>query len=67
VLTLYRHDRTAGERFNAFVDRVGLKAIQAVLAPWTELPPSHEAPDSYLDWDAERSFTLETGPGECAA
>jgi sulfite reductase (ferredoxin) len=67
VLTLYRRERTAGERFNAFVDRVGSKAIQTVLAPWTELPPSHEAPDSYLDWGAEQSFTLETGPGECAA
>lgn len=67
LLDLYRRERTAGERFNAFVDRVGIERVKAVLAPWTELPPSSEAPDKYLDWGAEQRFKLETGPGECAA
>ncbi len=67
LLALYRSDRTAGELFNAFVERAGVSRVRAVLQPWTELPPSAEAPDKYLDWEAEHSFTLETGPGECAA
>ncbi|MFQ5898442.1 MAG: nitrite/sulfite reductase [Candidatus Methylomirabilia bacterium] len=67
LLELYRRERTAGESFNAFVDRAGLERMKAVLAPWTEVPPSAEAPDNYLDWGAEEGFKLETGPGECAA
>ena len=37
------------------------------LAPWTELAPRAEAPDSYLDWGTSESFKAETGLGERAA
>ncbi len=67
LLEVYRADRLAGETFDAFVDRVGTDRLGAVLAPWTELPPSAEAPDQYLDWGADSAFAVETGPGECAA
>lgn len=67
LVELYRRERTAGESFNAFVDRTGMERMKAVLAPWTEVPPSAEAPDKYLDWGGEQGFKPQTGPGECAA
>ncbi len=67
LLELYRRERLAGELFNAFVDRVGMERVKTALAPWTELPPSSQAPDKYLDWGADQSFKIETGAGECAA
>ncbi len=67
LLDLYRRERLDGEPFNAFVDRAGLERLRGALAPWTELPPSAEAPDKYLDWGSDKGFRLETGPGECAA
>ncbi len=66
LLDLYRCERVAGESFNAFVERGGAERLKEALAPWIELPPPAEAPDKYLDWGAERSFEIETGPGECA-
>jgi len=67
LLALYRGERAAGEAFDGFVDRVGLERLAAVVEPWSELPPSADAPDGYLDWGADQPFALATGPGECAA
>lgn len=67
LLELYRAERAAGERFDAFVDRLGLERLRAVVAPWTDLPARAEAPEQYLDWGATESFKPETGLGECAA
>src|SRR5712691_606229 len=67
LLGLYRDERKPEETFDAFVDRVELERLRSVLKPWTELPPSSEAPDKYLDWGADEKFRLETGVGECAA
>jgi sulfite reductase beta subunit-like hemoprotein len=67
LLTLYRDDRLSGETFDAFVDRLGIDKLAAVIEPWTDLPPQADAPEKYLDWGSDQAFTLETGPGECAA
>jgi sulfite reductase beta subunit-like hemoprotein len=67
LLTLYRDDRLSGEAFDAFVDRLGIDKLAAVIEPWTDLPPQADAPEKYLDWGSDEAFTLETGPGECAA
>ncbi|MGH7392056.1 MAG: nitrite/sulfite reductase [Candidatus Rokuibacteriota bacterium] len=67
LLAVYRDERAEHEAFDAFVDRVGADRLEQVVEPWTELPPPAEAPDKYLDWGADQRFTLETGPGECAA
>ena len=67
LLELYRAERKPEETFDAFVDRAEPERLRSVLAPWTELPPSSEAPEKYLDWGADEKFRLETGPGECAA
>ncbi len=67
LLERFRNERTAGETFDVFVDRIGSERLVETVAPWSELPPPADAPDRYMDWDAGQRFTLETGPGECAA
>ncbi len=67
VLRLYQKERQDGESFNDFLDRCGLESVKIVLAPFTDLPPASEAPDHYLDYNAEEAFSVQTGPGECAA
>jgi len=67
LLELYRAERKPEETFDVFVDRTGPERLRSVLAPWTELPPSSETPEKYLDWGSDEKFKLETGTGECAA
>ncbi|MDE2059004.1 MAG: nitrite/sulfite reductase [candidate division NC10 bacterium] len=67
VLHLYQKERQDGESFNNFLDRYGLESVKTVLAPFTDLPPVSEAPDHYLDYNAEEAFSVHIGPGECAS
>jgi sulfite reductase beta subunit-like hemoprotein len=67
LLERFRDARAPAETFDSFVDRVGVQRLAEIVAPWSELPPLAEAPERYLDWDSGQRFTLETGPGECAA
>lgn len=67
VLRLYQKERQEGESFNSFLDRYGLESVKIALAPFTDLPPASEAPDHYLDYNSEEAFSVQTGPGECAA
>jgi sulfite reductase beta subunit-like hemoprotein len=67
LLRLYQRERQTGEQLNQFLNRVGPDQLKAVLKPFTELPPALEAPDHYVDYEAEGAFSIQTGPGECAA
>jgi sulfite reductase beta subunit-like hemoprotein len=67
LLDLYQAERLEGERFEAFVERVGLVKIRQVVQDLTELPRQTEAPDAYLDWGGTERFSIQTGPGECAS
>ena len=67
LLEFFRAERAPEEPFEAFVSRVCAERLEALVAPWTELPPPSAVPDNYLDWGSEQSFSIETGPGECAA
>jgi sulfite reductase beta subunit-like hemoprotein len=67
LLRVYQRERQTGEQFNQFLNRVGPDQLKAVLKPFTELPPVSEAPDRYLDYHSEEAFSIQTGPGECAA
>lgn len=67
LLDLYRSERREGERFETFVDRVGLPRIREVVRDLAELPEPAQAPDAYLDWEEIQGFAIQTGPGECAA
>ncbi|MBI2207078.1 MAG: nitrite/sulfite reductase [Candidatus Rokubacteria bacterium] len=67
LLEAYRDERGTGESFDAFTDRVGMERLAQIVAPFTELAPSAEAPGHYVDWEASARFVPETGAGECAA
>jgi sulfite reductase (ferredoxin) len=67
LLDLYRSERLDGERFEGFVERVGLPRIREAVKDLTELPVQAEAPDAYVDWGGTDGFRVETGVGECAA
>jgi sulfite reductase beta subunit-like hemoprotein len=67
LLRLYQGERQAGESFNRFLDRYGMDRLKGILKPFTELAPASEAPDEYIDYNSEEMFSVQTGPGECAA
>ncbi|MBI4339471.1 MAG: nitrite/sulfite reductase, partial [Chloroflexi bacterium] len=51
ILAYYQRDRQAGEPFNAFVDRVGLKAFDNLLDDMKEVGPlGRDTIDLYMDW-----------------
>jgi sulfite reductase (ferredoxin) len=67
LLDLYLRERDKGEKFRAFITRIGRKRIKEELKPFTEVPP-HEVDSSfYADWADARKFTIgDIGVGECA-
>jgi sulfite reductase beta subunit-like hemoprotein len=67
LLRLYQGERQPREPFSQFLERYGVDQLKGVLKPFTELPPALEAPDHYLDYQSEEAFSIQTGPGECAA
>jgi len=67
LLDLYQAERLEGEKFEAFVQRVGLARIREAVKDLTDLPPQVQAPDAYLDWGGTEQFKVQTGPGECAS
>jgi len=67
LLRRYAEERRDGESFNQFLERYGMDRVKALLGPFAELPPASESQDGYIDFRSERVFTIETGPGECAA
>jgi len=67
LLDLYQAERLEGEKFEAFVERVGLPKIREAVKDLTDLPSQAEAPNAYLDWGGAERFRVETGPGECAS
>jgi sulfite reductase beta subunit-like hemoprotein len=67
LLELYQAERLDGERFDDFVDRLGIGKIRETVKELAALPPHSEAPEKYLDWGATEDFRVQTGAGECAA
>lgn len=67
LLALYRRERVEGEPFEAVVERLGLSAVRDAVVDLAELPPRAEAPEAYLDWNAEEAFHVQAGEGECGS
>jgi sulfite reductase beta subunit-like hemoprotein len=67
VIEVYEAERTEGEEFLAFVDRVGPEFFQPHLKPLEEVGPVHQDMDQYFDWDSQVIFQVIRGEGECAA
>lgn len=67
MLAFYRDGRKDGELFKDFVQRVGAKSFEPILAKFKEVPElSKGTIDSYMDWDKTVIYKLERGEGECA-
>ena len=68
IVAYYRNNRAdESEKFNQFLDRVGLEELTEV-AIAAEKSAQEAAPDSdlYVDWERTNIYKLERGEGECA-
>ena len=67
VVSYYKDNRSDGERFNQFLDRVGLEEITAVAEKAEQNAAKATAgSDLYIDWERTNQYKLERGEGECA-
>jgi len=63
----YESERTEGEEFNAFVDRVGPAEFEAQVKDLTmPIGFSLENMSYFIDWTKESPFEVVRGEGECA-
>jgi sulfite reductase (ferredoxin) len=68
VVGRFANERSAGETFTTWLDRVGgAKVIGAELKDLDEFPTPEENPDFYIDFGETGPFSAEVGEGECAA
>ena len=67
VVSYYKDNRADGEKFNDFLDRVGLEAVTEV-AEQAQEAAAEATPgsDLYKDWERTNLYKLERGEGECA-
>jgi sulfite reductase (ferredoxin) len=63
----YVRERSNGERFQDFIQRLGKKELRGMLEPLMPVPDYTVRPDYYTDWGDPREFTIgDMGTGECA-
>jgi sulfite reductase beta subunit-like hemoprotein len=66
-LRLYEAERSDGEEFNAFVDRVSPGRFEEEVADLTmPIEFSLETLDQFVDWNRSEPYKVERGEGECA-
>ena len=68
IVTYYRENRAdESERFNQFLDRVGLEELTEVaIAAEESAKAADPGSDMYVDWERSNIYKLERGEGECA-
>lgn len=67
VVRRFAEERTAGEAFRTWMDRVGgAKAVALQLQELDVFPTPETAPDFYTDYDETGPFSAEVGDSECA-
>jgi len=67
VIRRFHDERTAGEAFRSWMDRVGgAGAVAAGLKDLDVFPTPAEAPDFYVDYGETGPFVAEVGDSECA-
>jgi sulfite reductase beta subunit-like hemoprotein len=66
-IRLYEAERTDGEVFNDFVERVGTARMEEEVKPLT-LPAdfSLDTMEEFIDWSRSDPYQVERGEGECA-
>ncbi|RMF81918.1 MAG: nitrite/sulfite reductase [Chloroflexi bacterium] len=63
----YVAERERGERFQAWVSRLGKAEIRNMLEPFMNVPDYEVDPSFYSDWGDSRQFSIgDIGVGECA-
>jgi len=67
VIRRFNDERTAGEAFRSWMDRVGGAAeVAKGLADLDVFPSPEEAPDFYVDYGEQGPFVAAVGESECA-
>jgi sulfite reductase (ferredoxin) len=66
-LRLYEAERTQGEEFNDFVERIGVARFEQEVAELA-MPAEFnlETMDQFIDWNRAEPYKVERGEGECA-
>jgi sulfite reductase beta subunit-like hemoprotein len=66
-IRLYEAERSEGEEFNAFAERVGAERFEGEIEDLT-LPAefSLETMQQFIDWNRSSPYKVERGEGECA-
>jgi sulfite reductase beta subunit-like hemoprotein len=63
----YKGERNAGEPFGDWALRVGIPHVKELMAGFREMPKYNEDPMAFVDWGANKLFSLDDmGEGECA-
>ena len=67
TIDAYKKDKNNDESFIQFFDRVGKGYFSNLLIDLKELPDIQASPHSYIDYHADKAFSLDDrGQGECA-
>ena len=68
IVAFYTGKRNAGEKFNDFVDRVGIAPFEEIFTQFKEEigPLDRDHINTYMDWGKTVVYKLERGEGECA-
>jgi sulfite reductase beta subunit-like hemoprotein len=67
LLDNYQADREEGEKFPAYVARMGTGYFEEYLADFRDVGPlDRDHIENYMDWDKTILYVLERGEGECA-
>ena len=62
----YRQARNRQEPLRQFVRRLPADQLREMLAEYGHMPTFVEDPTAYVDWEAQKLFSLdERGEGEC--
>jgi sulfite reductase (ferredoxin) len=63
----YAQGRQNGERFQAWMSRLGKRDVREIIKPFMAVPAYEDDPSFYTDWADAREFTIgDLGVGECA-
>ncbi|MBM3739024.1 MAG: nitrite/sulfite reductase [Acidobacteria bacterium] len=63
----YLAERQTGERFQAWIKRIGKAACKSMIDDLTAVPAHDTSPEFYVDWADAREYTIgDIGIGECA-
>ena len=66
VITFYREQRSEGETYYQWIDRIGPASLKDKFNDLRDVPEMAVVPEVYKDWGQDMQFKLQVGEGECA-